>query len=394
MLNLLQGKISLAEIEELFVGHLDIKSIGKLYKYMLENSLRYRNRSVTIFAYANKIPKKTIAEILGIHCQTVQVYIKKFDSGGTAKLFDFSRNKTKKADNPEYKDKVFQILHAPPSSFKFNRTTWRLEDLYQTMKAEGYPLAKANIYNIIKNAGYRFIKARKVLTCKDPTYRDKLREINKILSNLKANEKFFSIDEFGPLGIKMRGGKSWTPPEDQKIIPQWQQSKGSLIVTAALELSTNQITHFYSAKKNTSEMIALLEILLIRYNREERIFLSWDAASWHASKILYEKVDEVNGANYRGLHKTPIVKLAPLPSGAQFLNVIESIFSGMAKAIIHNSNYASVEECMAAIDRYFSERNQWFMENPKPAGNRIWGKETTKAAFSESNNCKNPQYTR
>jgi len=82
---------------------------------------------------------------------------------------------------------------------------------------------------------------------------------------LKPNEKFFSIDEFGPLAIKIRGGRSWTPPEDHKIFSQWQQSKGSLIVTAALELSTNQITHFYSAKKNTTEMIALLDILLKQY---------------------------------------------------------------------------------------------------------------------------------
>jgi len=54
----------------------------------------------------------------------------------------------------------------------------------------------------------------------------------------------------------------------------------------------------------------------------------------------------------------------------------------MAKAIIHNSNYTSVEECMVAIDRYFSERNQHFKENPKRAGNKIWGKEVTKAQFS------------
>jgi hypothetical protein len=64
----------------------------------------------------------------------------------------------------------------------------------------------------------------------------------------------------------------------------------------------------------------------------------------------------------------------------------------MAKAIIHNSNYTSIEECMVAIDRYFSERNQDFKENPKRAGNKIWGKEVTKAQFSESNNCKDPRY--
>jgi hypothetical protein len=44
------------------------------------------------------------------------------------------------------------------------------------------------------------------------------------------------------------------------------------------------------------------------------------------------------------------VDTAPLPARAQFLNVIESIFSGMARATIHNSNYQSVTEAKAAID--------------------------------------------
>jgi len=78
----------------------------------------------------------------------------------------------------------------------------------------------------------------------------------------------------------------------------------------------------------------------------------------------------------------------PLPSCAQFLNVIESVFSGMAKAIIHNSDYQSVEECCAAIDRYFLERNDHFKACPNRAGNKIWGMERVPSKFSESNNCK------
>ena len=139
-------------------------------------------------------------------------------------------------------------------------------------------------------------------------------------------------------------------------------------------------------------MIKLLEILIVKYTTEERIFFSWDAASWHASKKLYERVIEVNDPGYRNLHGTPFVDLAPLPSSAQFLNVIESVFSGMAKAIIHNSDYQSVDECKIAIDRYFTERNKDFIENPKRAGKKIWGKEVVCPIFKEDNNCKDPKY--
>jgi len=391
IINLLQRKISCDELEMQFSGIMDSDSIQKLAQSIHSKPLRNRNRATTIFANFRQIPINSIANILGCQRKTIRSYIRKFDDGGVEHLFDYSRKETKKFEEPKYIEEVFKILHAPPSVYGFNRTTWRMEDLYRTLAKEGFSLSKPYIRQIIKNAGYRFLKAKKVLTSTDPQYREKLKEITNILSNLKNNEKFFSIDEFGPFAIKMQGGRSWVPQGENRIVPQWQKSKGSLILTAALELSTNQVTHFYSAKKNTDEMIKLLEILLKKY-KEERIFFSWDAASWHASKKLYKKVDEVNGESYRSMHKTPFVALAPLPASAQFLNVIESIFSGMAKAIIHNSDYASVEECKAAIDRYFAERNQYFFENPKRAGNKIWGKEITKVEFNESNNCKDPRY--
>jgi hypothetical protein len=65
-----------------------------------------------------------------------------------------------------------------------------------------------------------------------------------VLSEIKDDdEAFFSINEFGPFAVKMRGGKALQPPGKVRRVPQWQKSKGSLIVTAALELSRNQVIH-------------------------------------------------------------------------------------------------------------------------------------------------------
>ena len=170
-------------------------------------------------------------------------------------------------------------------------------------------------------------------------------------------------------------------------MPQFQRSKGRLIVTAALELSTNQITHFYSPAKYTSEVVKLLQKLLDVYADQECIYFSWDAASWHSSKALNASVQEIN-SNGNG----PQVKLVPLPSCAQFLNVIESVFSGMAKAVIHNSDFPSPEAAKDAIDRYIAERNEQFRRNPKRAGQKIWGDERVPSEFSVSHNCKDPKY--
>jgi hypothetical protein len=80
----------------------------------------------------------------------------------------------------------------------------------------------------------------------------------------------------------------------------------------------------------------------------------------------------------------------PLPASAQFLNVIQSVFSGMARAIIHNSDYQSVDECKEAINGYFSDRNKAFVDHPRRAGNKIWGNERVEATFKEESNCKDP----
>jgi hypothetical protein len=265
-----------------------------------------------------------------------------------------------------------------------------MQDIVQVLREKGFGLSKDGVLQIIRKSGFRFRNAKKVLTSNDPDYRQKLLEITNILRNLKSDEKFFSVDEYGPFAVKMQGGRSRMAPGGFRSVPQYQKSKGSLILTAALELSENQVTHFYSERKNTDEMLKLLEMLLAKYADQTCIYFSWDAASWHVSKKLYRRVEEINSPQYQATHKSPLVKLAPLPSCAQFLNVIESVFSGMAKAIIHNSDYQSVDACKAAIDRHFNERNQHFKMNPKRAGDKIWGKERVPPVFDESNNCKAP----
>jgi hypothetical protein len=76
-------------------------------------------------------------------------------------------------------------------------------------------------------------------------------------------------------------------------------------------------------------MLRMLGKLLQEYRYKSRIYLSWDAASWHMSKTLHNYVATHNEAITKGEAAGPVVALAPLPSGAQFLNVIESVFSGM-----------------------------------------------------------------
>ncbi len=305
-------------------------------------------------------------------------------------LFARKQRSDKKSDDESMKSALFALLHSPPSAHGINRTTWRLTDLRRVLIEENHPMCCDTIHTIIKKAGYQWRHARVVLTSNDPDYRAKVDAIKKILSELKQDEAFFSIDEYGPFAIKQKGGVKRVAPGERYVVPQWQKSKGWMILTAALELSRNQVTHFYSRKKNTGEMIKMADQLRTQYRTCSTIYLSWDAASWHVSKNLAEHLEKLNEqASTDGF---PIVKMVPLPACAQFLNVIESVFSGMARAIIHNSDYASMDAARESIDQYFAQRNEQFAQHPKRAGQKIWGKELVPSVFAEGQNCKDPMY--
>ena len=134
-----------------------------------------------------------------------------------------------------------------------------------------------------------------------------------------------------------------------------------------------------------------MDLLRKHYSRYSRLFVTWDAAPWHDSARLWETLAAWNTGARGGCG--PSIEVLPLPSSSQFLNVIESVFSGVARAVLHNSDYASLEKAQQAVARYLDDRNATYAANPRPAKpNRSWGKERVAPVFSESNNCKDPRW--
>jgi transposase len=346
-----------------------------------------RRRAITVIAHQHGFSNAAICTHLGPSLPTIRRYFRSFAAGGVAALLK-DAPRSNNTEDESFKKILFGLLHQPPSLSGFNRTTWRLEDLRKMLADKAYPTGVGTIRLMVRKAGFRWKSAKVVLTSTDPAYHEKLERIQTILSHLGTDERFFSIDEYGPFSVKATPGRRLVGPGVRPTVPQSQKSKGWLVMTAALELSQNRVTHFYSPAKNTAEMMKMAQLLLKQYRGMKTLYLSWDAASWHMSKELRTFVDDHNAKNKR----QPRLELVPLPASAQFLNIIESVFSGMSRAIIHNSNYASLDEAKAAIDRYFRDRNRHYAEHPKRAGKKLWSKERTEVVFDSSNNCKDPTY--
>jgi transposase len=195
------------------------------------------------------IPKVLAAPIAGVARSTYYRWRERKRLSGSSQEQRSGPKYVRLTDRDCVKEAVFKLLHSPPTDHGFNRTTWKVDELQQALEKTSLTLGKHAIRGIIKKAGYRWLKAKKVLTSRDHDYRAKLDNIQRILGSLATDEGFFSIDEYGPFAVKRRQGRQLVAPGEVATVPQWQKSKGVLIITAALELSTNQVTHFYSEKK-------------------------------------------------------------------------------------------------------------------------------------------------
>ncbi|AMR32333.1 hypothetical protein A0256_13335 [Mucilaginibacter sp. PAMC 26640] len=150
------------------------------------------------------------------------------------------------------KDNLMKLLHETPKLYGMNRTSWTitaLTEIYNRIHQQSL-VSYMQISHSLKALGFSYKKSRDMLVSQDPKFREKISLIQRILQQLKPNEKFFSIDEYGPVGIRLKGGRTLKHSNAQpEVIPEKQKSKGFIIFTAALELSTNQVTHLYSQKK-------------------------------------------------------------------------------------------------------------------------------------------------
>lgn len=334
--------------------------------------IRERKKALTIIARKRGIPNAMISAILHSSRKTTRRYFKVYSEAGPSGLFDLSKQHSKTPAALEKARHILELLHQKPTAFGINRTSWTQRALVHAYKERhNEVISRCTVQRLINNAGYSWRRARRVLTSPDPNYEEKVELLSRTLRSLGESELLFFLDEWGPVQVRKRGGKAYSTKDDVPRIPRAQTVKGAVIVVAALSATTNQMTWAFAKSKDTCSMMDLLEILYNQYQTHSKLYVTWDAVSWHNSTTLTDWLDRFNEATRRQV-SGPIIELVPLPTSSQFLNVIEGVLSGMTRAVINNSDYGSSGDMKLAISRHFTDRNKHFKDNPRRAGKGIW----------------------
>jgi transposase len=315
---------------------------------------------------------RAISNLLDMSRDTVGKIINEYNQNGFESILNKCLTKSTRKETVIKTQRIIEILHQKPNLFGINRSNWNRESIKNVYENKyGEKIGNSTVGCLINNAGYKIKKVKQVLTSPDPNYREKVELLLKTIQSLKSDEMFFFLDELGPLRVKKYGGRCYIKKGEILRVPKVQTLKGSITLFGALSATTNQLSWNFGKSKDTSAMIDLIEILYNQYYNKSKIYITWDAVSWHNSNKLLDWLDNFN-AETKDIGEGPLLEFIPLPTSAQFLNVIESIFSGMKRAVVHHSDYQSEAEMKFAISGHFVDRNAYFKENPKRAGKKIW----------------------
>ena len=310
---------------------------------------------------------------IGISQGTIERWGASYRRYGEAGLCARTRRKfPNRASARVTKVRILEIFHSQPSTYGINRASWTGESLAKAVHRKyGVTISARTASRHLSESGHTMRRARQVLTSPDPNYRAKVEVVLQTLQTLEDTETLFFIDELGPLAVKKHGGRSFVKKGEALVVPQLQATKGSIVLAGALCATTNRMTWCYVQSKDTTAMIDLIELVFSEHQDKTHIYITWDAASWHDSISLVDWLDAFN-LKTKEMKVGPLITLVPLPSGSQFLNVIESVFGVMKKTVIHHSDYQSAHEMKSAISQHFRERNAHFKDNPRRAGKKIW----------------------
>jgi transposase len=122
---------------------------------------------------------------------------------------------------------------------------------------------------------------------------------------------------------------------------------GTVSLLAGLDLHTGRVTEIVSDRHASADFIALLEKLDAAYPAQTRIRLLLDNHSAHISKETRA---------YLNLHPQRF-EFVFTPKHGSWLNIVETMFSKMARTMLRGNRVASKQELIDRIHLYFAEVN-------------------------------------
>src|SRR6266516_6514959 len=154
-------------------------------------------KAATILARPRAIPNKITAKALHSSAKTTRSYYRLYRKLGVYALFAWNTTRTSPspAQGPIRTNRIFELIHNKPTFYGINRTNWTQPALLAAYsRSFNETIGRRTLTRLLRKAGYRWGKARRVLTSPDPCYHEKVELLLATLHSLASDEMFFFLD--------------------------------------------------------------------------------------------------------------------------------------------------------------------------------------------------------
>ncbi|HEY6293647.1 MAG TPA: IS630 family transposase, partial [Terriglobia bacterium] len=266
------------------------------------------------------------------------------------------------------------VLHCAcqkPKELGYSYELWTYglltQHLRQRCEAAGYPelrrLSRSKLHKILTQAELRPHKIRYYVERRDPDFEAKMaavlhvyKEVAIINEGLLRGElreaPLITISYDEKPGVQALAPKSpdLPPVPGQHPSPTRDyeyERLGTVSLLAGLDLHSGQVVEIVRETHKSSDFIAFLQKLDARYPAGTPIRLLLDNHSAHISRETQAYLQTVPGR----------FRFAFTPTHGSWLNLVETLFSKMARSMLRGVRVATKEELVQRIHQYFDQVN-------------------------------------
>jgi transposase len=243
---------------------------------------------------------------------------------------------------------ICTIARTSPSSWgRTGFSTWSLSKLRELLLAEGIvaEISRETLRRILREGGVSWQTTTTWKASTDPDFIPKMRRVLDLYDHPPADGRVVCVDEFGPLNLQPRTGKTWQlQRRPRRLRATYTRPAGVMHMLAALDLQTGKLIYRIRPRKRSLEFLGLLKALRARWPGQ-KLYIVCDNFSPHRH------------ARVRTWSTDNNIELVFLPTYGSWLNWIETEFAALRYFALNGTDHRSHAEQNAAIAAYVRWRN-------------------------------------
>lgn len=314
------------------------------------NTVNHRRARVILLSRAG-LCNLAIAEHIGYTPQWVRRIIHRFNDGGVGGITwypwwaDRSGAATFTADIVE---QIGQVALSPPRKL-IGMAVWSLAKLRDYLVEQNIvaSISLERLRQILRRLRVRWRHTKTWKESADPEFVPKHRRIQRLYARRPPGGVRLCIDEFGPLNLQPRHGMHYARTGHvDRLRATYRRTGGVRHFMGVYDLERDTLRGYMVNKKNRRTFLSFLRWVRRRYGGHVRLHIVLDNASFHLCPEVLE---------YAKSHR---IRFYWTPTGASWLNRIESHFTALEKFTLDNTDFRSHDDMWDEIRSYLAWRNR------------------------------------